>query len=180
MELFDHHRGAQPCLRLLLSLGEPRGEIPVLSRNPREVLEYERTELSHLPLVHHASRRTEATADLMQQLREYRLLVWVAPQPALDVAERLPERVGVTSKSIESLPDGGEYVEYDPDIWAVDHAAVIHQPRMSARHLAVGLHFRERGPPAEAAQPRPPRPHFCSSFLGCITLCVVCSTIAGP
>src|SRR3989441_7910889 len=69
----------------------------------------------------------------MQQLREYRLLVWVAPQPALEVAERLPERVGVTSKSIESLPDGGECVEYDADIWAVDHTAVIHQPRMSAR-----------------------------------------------
>jgi hypothetical protein len=52
----------------------------------------------------------------MPQLREYRLLVWVAPQPALDVAERLPERVGVASKSIESLPDGGECVEYDADI----------------------------------------------------------------
>src|SRR5437867_4595719 len=96
----------------------------------------------------------------MQQLREHGLLVWVAPQPALEVAERLPERVGVTGKSIESLPDGGEFVEYDADIWAVDHAPVIHHPRMSARHLAVGLHFRERGPPAEAAQPRPPRPHF--------------------
>src|SRR5438034_1284252 len=52
----------------------------------------------------------------MQQLREHRLLVWVAPQPALEVAERLPERVGVTGKSIESLPDGGEFVEYDADV----------------------------------------------------------------
>src|SRR5213592_24090 len=90
----------------------------------------------------------------MQQLREHRLLVWVAPQPALEVAERLPERVGVTGKSIESLPDGGEFVEYDADIWAVDHAPVIHHPRMSARHLAVGLHFRDprRGRAAPAPE----------------------------
>src|SRR5438046_10676966 len=116
----------------------------------------------------------------MQQLREHRLLVWVAPQPALEVAERLPERVGVTGKSIESLPDGGEFVEYDAEIWAVDHAPVIHHPRMSARHLAVGLHFRERGPPAEAAQPRPPGPPSCSSFLACPPLCVACTHFAGP
>src|SRR5207247_10720021 len=29
-----------------------------------------------------------------------------------------------------------------------------HHPRMSARHLAVGLHFRERGPPAEEMEDR--------------------------
>ena len=41
-----------------------------------------------------------------------------------------------TSKSIESLPDGGECVEYDADIWASNTATSPSKIRVETGNLA--------------------------------------------